>query len=58
LIIEEARNNIKYSAVFSEFGYNIKKSYILSDYEELESDIVYKATIENKEVIFYILLEF
>ena len=23
-----------------------------------ESDIVYKATIENKEVIFYILLEF
>ena len=58
MIIEEARNNIKYSAVFSEFGYNIKKSYILSDYEELESDIVYKATIENKEVIFYILLEF
>ncbi|WP_346868480.1 Rpn family recombination-promoting nuclease/putative transposase [Clostridium sp. UBA1353] len=54
----EARNNIKYSAVFNEFGYNISKSYILSDYEELESDIVYKATIENKEVIFYILLEF
>lgn len=36
----------------------VNKSYILSDYEELESDIVYKATIENKEVIFYILLEF
>lgn len=36
----------------------VNKSYILSDYEELESDIVYKATIQNKEVIFYILLEF
>ncbi|OOM14657.1 Rpn family recombination-promoting nuclease/putative transposase [Clostridium saccharobutylicum] len=36
----------------------VNKSYILSDYEELESDIVYKATIGNKEVIFYILLEF
>jgi predicted transposase/invertase (TIGR01784 family) len=36
----------------------VNKSYILSDYEELESDIVYKATIEDKEVIFYILLEF
>ncbi|EYE87104.1 transposase, partial [Fervidicella metallireducens AeB] len=29
-----------------------------SDYEELESDIVYKAVIDNSEVIFYILLEF
>lgn len=36
----------------------VNKSYILSDYEELESDIVYKTTIHNKEVIFYILLEF
>ena len=36
----------------------VNKSYILSDYEELESDIVYKAEIENQEVIFYILLEF
>ncbi|MVX67461.1 transposase [Clostridium chromiireducens] len=36
----------------------VNKSYILSDYEELESDIVYKANIENREVIFYILLEF
>lgn len=36
----------------------VNKSYILSDYEELESDIVYKATIQDKEVIFYILLEF
>lgn len=35
----------------------VNKSYILSDYEALKSDIVYKATIENKEVIFYILLE-
>ncbi|AWI04552.1 Rpn family recombination-promoting nuclease/putative transposase [Clostridium drakei] len=36
----------------------VNKSYILSDYEELESDIVYKATIDDREVIFYILLEF
>lgn len=36
----------------------VNKSYILSDYEELESDIVYKANINNKEVIFYVLLEF
>lgn len=36
----------------------VNKSYILSDYEELESDIVYKANIEDREVIFYILLEF
>ncbi len=35
----------------------VNKSYILSDYEELESDIVYKANIDNSEVIFYILLE-
>lgn len=36
----------------------VNKSYVLADYEELESDIVYKANIEDKEVIFYILLEF
>ena len=36
----------------------VDKSYILSDYEENESDIVYKANIDGKEVIFYILLEF
>jgi len=35
----------------------IDKSYILSDYEELESDIVYKATIGKEDVIFYVLLE-
>ncbi|MPQ43547.1 Rpn family recombination-promoting nuclease/putative transposase [Clostridium tarantellae] len=34
------------------------KSYIASDYEEQESDIVYRATINGTEVIFYILLEF
>jgi len=33
------------------------KSYILSDYEELESDIVYSATIGKENVIFYVLLE-
>ena len=36
----------------------VNKSYVLSDYEELESDIVYKAKIQDQEVIFYILLEF
>ena len=36
----------------------VDKSYVLSDFEEEESDILYKATINNKEVIFYVLLEF
>lgn len=36
----------------------INKSYISSDYEEQESDIVYSANINNGEVIFYVLLEF
>jgi hypothetical protein len=36
----------------------VDKEYILSDYEENESDIVYKANIEGREVIFYVLLEF
>ncbi|WBW95932.1 Rpn family recombination-promoting nuclease/putative transposase [Oceanirhabdus sp. W0125-5] len=36
----------------------VNKSYITSDYEEKESDIVYKAKIGEKEVIYYILLEF
>lgn len=36
----------------------INKSYITSDYEETEADIVYKANINNNEVFFYILLEF
>ena len=36
----------------------VNKSYISSDYEETESDIVYKAKVNGSEVIFYILLEF
>jgi len=36
----------------------VDKSYILSDYEENEADIVYRANIDGKEVIFYTLLEF
>lgn len=36
----------------------VDKSYVLSDYEEQESDIVYKAKLGNDEVYFYILLEF
>ena len=35
----------------------VDKSYILSDYEELESDIVYNATIGKDNIIFYVLLE-
>lgn len=36
----------------------VDKSYILSDYEELEADIVYRTNMGNKELIFYVLLEF
>ncbi|EKQ58030.1 MULTISPECIES: Rpn family recombination-promoting nuclease/putative transposase [unclassified Clostridium] len=36
----------------------VDKEYILSDYEENEADIVYRANIGGKEVIFYTLLEF
>ncbi|MPQ42954.1 Rpn family recombination-promoting nuclease/putative transposase [Clostridium tarantellae] len=36
----------------------VNKSFISSDYEETESDIVYKAKIGDTEAIFYILLEF
>jgi predicted transposase/invertase (TIGR01784 family) len=36
----------------------VNRSYISSDYEEKESDIVYKANVNGNEVIFYILLEF
>ncbi|MDR3597701.1 Rpn family recombination-promoting nuclease/putative transposase [Clostridium sp.] len=36
----------------------VDKEYILSDYEENEADIVYRANINGKEVIFYTLLEF
>lgn len=35
----------------------IDKSFISVDYEELESDIVYQATIGKDNVIFYVLLE-
>lgn len=35
----------------------VNKSFVLSDYEEMESDILYKAKIGEEEVLFYILLE-
>ena len=35
----------------------VDKSYILPNYEELESDIVYSATIGKENIIFYVLLE-
>lgn len=36
----------------------VDKSYVLSDYNEMESDIVYKAKLGEEEVFFYMLLEF
>lgn len=36
----------------------VNKSFVTSDYEETECDIVYNAKISDTEVIFYILLEF
>lgn len=36
----------------------VNKSFILADYEEVESDIVYQAEIAGQKVIFYVLLEF
>ena len=36
----------------------VNKSYISSDYEESESDIVYRANIGENQAIFYVLLEF
>jgi Uncharacterized conserved protein len=36
----------------------LDKSYILSDFQEEESDIVYRVKREEEEVIFYVLLEF
>ncbi|MFL0167519.1 Rpn family recombination-promoting nuclease/putative transposase [Candidatus Clostridium helianthi] len=36
----------------------VDKSYILSDFEEEESDILYKVNVNGEEVIFYVLLEF
>ena len=36
----------------------VDKSYVLEDFSEEESDIVYKANVNGRDVIFYILLEF
>ncbi len=36
----------------------VNNTYITADYEEKEADIVYKAEIDGKEVVIYILLEF
>ncbi|MGN9160357.1 Rpn family recombination-promoting nuclease/putative transposase [Clostridium sulfidigenes] len=36
MIIEEARNNIKYSAVFNEFGYNIRRREVLKNTKKVE----------------------
>lgn len=35
----------------------VNKSFILSNYEEIESDIVYKVKNDKEEIYFYILLE-
>ena len=36
----------------------VNKSFVTSDYEETECDIVYQAKVKDTEVFFYILLEF
>lgn len=36
----------------------VDKSYILNDFEEQESDVVYRINLDGQEVIFYVLLEF
>lgn len=36
----------------------VNKSYVLADYEELESDVVHKDKLGNNDVYFYLLLEF
>lgn len=36
----------------------VNKSFVTSDYEETECDIVYQAKIKDTEIFFYILLEF
>ena len=36
----------------------IDKSFILPDYAELESDLIYRCTIGEDEIIIYVLLEF
>jgi hypothetical protein len=36
----------------------IDKSFVLPDYAELESDLIYKGKIGEDEVIIYVLLEF
>ncbi|WP_237699100.1 hypothetical protein [Caldicellulosiruptor kronotskyensis] len=32
----------------------IDKSYVLPDFSELQSDILYKVSLKEKEIIFYI----
>ncbi|MGL5084565.1 MAG: Rpn family recombination-promoting nuclease/putative transposase [Clostridium sp.] len=36
----------------------VNKSFVTCDYDETEADIVYRANVNNKDIIFYILLEF
>ncbi|WP_081926791.1 Rpn family recombination-promoting nuclease/putative transposase [Pseudobacteroides cellulosolvens] len=35
----------------------INKSYVLQDFKEKESDIVYRLKIKDRDIIFYCLLE-
>ena len=36
----------------------VTKSFVTADYEETECDVVYKATLNDVDIIFYILIEF
>lgn len=57
-LIQSFVNNTWGSKLTKENLTLINKSYILSDYEEQESDIVYKANLNGNDVFFYVLLEF
>ncbi len=57
-LIQDFTDHIWSKSIHPEQLILVDKSYILSDYEELEEDIVYRANTGDKKLIFYILLKF
>lgn len=57
-LIKDFTDNIWSQELKAEQLILVDKSYVLSDYEELEADTVYRGKIGEKEIIFYVLLEF
>ena len=57
-LIQDFTDHAWSKSIYPENLILVDKSYILSDYEELEADIVYRGKVGDKEVIFYVLLEF